>query len=88
LAQSKEYTVYVWVHSISDPEKKFTDPADDASYFYVIQPGSTIATSLSTEEAEQKHIGLLWVEQIKTLLHWAFLLFQLSSCQTIQTHQN
>lgn len=29
--------------------------------FYIIQPGSTVATSLSPEEARQKHIALVTI---------------------------
>ena len=36
------------------------DPNDEAKGFYIIQPGSTVATSLSTEEAAQKQIGILY----------------------------
>lgn len=45
----------------SDPDFKYMEPNDSTKGFYIIQPGSTVATALSAEETKNKHVGIVWV---------------------------
>ncbi|KAH7728876.1 double-strand break repair protein mre-11 [Aphelenchoides avenae] len=54
----------IWGHeheSLIDPEY-FESPHGDGSGFFIIQPGSTVATSLSREEAGKKHCAVVTVK--------------------------
>lgn len=60
------FDLIIWGHEhecLIDPDFKFMDPNDSTKGFYIIQPGSTVATSLSIEEAKSKHIGIITVRE-------------------------
>ncbi|KAL3068418.1 hypothetical protein niasHT_030709 [Heterodera trifolii] len=56
------FDLVIWGHEhecLIEPDFKYMDPNDSTKGFYIIQPGSTVATALSVEEAKKKHIGIL-----------------------------
>ncbi|KAF7630915.1 Double-strand break repair protein [Meloidogyne graminicola] len=58
------FDVVIWGHEhecLIEPDFKHFDDNDQSKSFYIIQPGSTVATALSTEEAKRKHIGIMTV---------------------------
>uniref|UniRef100_A0A914HEQ5 Double-strand break repair protein n=1 Tax=Globodera rostochiensis TaxID=31243 RepID=A0A914HEQ5_GLORO len=58
------FDLVIWGHEhecLIDPDFKYMDPNDSNKGFYIVQPGSTVATALSVEESKKKHIGILSV---------------------------
>ena len=55
-----------WGH---EHECKITPVWNGIQNFYVTQPGSSVATSLSEGESRAKHVGLLYVKQRNFKLH-------------------
>ncbi|KAL3090144.1 hypothetical protein niasHS_006596 [Heterodera schachtii] len=59
------FDLVIWGHEhecLIEPDFKYMDPNDSTKGFYIIQPGSTVATALSVEEAKKKHIGILSIK--------------------------
>ncbi|KAM5181167.1 double-strand break repair protein MRE11 [Mantella aurantiaca] len=52
----------IWGH---EHECKIAPTRNEQQLFYVSQPGSSVATSLSPGEAEKKHVGLLQIKKKK-----------------------
>uniref|UniRef100_A0A1I8BM44 Mre11_DNA_bind domain-containing protein n=1 Tax=Meloidogyne hapla TaxID=6305 RepID=A0A1I8BM44_MELHA len=60
------FDVIIWGHEhecLIDPDFRSFDVNGQNRSFYIIQPGSTVATALSTEEAKKKHIGIMSVHK-------------------------
>nr|CAD2128714.1 unnamed protein product [Meloidogyne enterolobii] len=56
------FDVVIWVMNMNPDFKSFDVNGQNKS-FYIIQPGSTVATALSTDEAKRKHIGIMSVHR-------------------------